>query len=240
MPRSGWRCDVVVASIFVNPEQFGPNEDFESYPRNLQEDLEKCRERGVHYVFAPERKAIFPPDFSTYVNEEQLSKGLCGVSRPGHFRGVATVVTILFNLVRPDLAVFGQKDGQQAAIIRKVVKDLHLPVEILVAPTVREDDGLALSSRNRYLGGEQRRDAGAVPQALEAGKGLVEKGVTSVERVRAEVTHHLSHARRIRVIYVEVVDKDTMQPVKEILPGQTMIAVAVWLDQTRLIDNVVV
>jgi len=234
------RCDVVVVSIFVNPAQFAPNEDFGNYPRDLEVDLEKCRARGAHYVFVPKQEDIFPADFSTYVVEEQLSKGLCGVSRPGHFRGVATVVMILFNLVRPDVAVFGQKDGQQAAVIRRGVRDLHIPVEIIVGPTVREDDGLALSSRNRYLNPEQRRDAARIPEALEAGRELVERGTSSVERVRAEVTHRLTQSRRLRVIYVEVVDKDTMRPLREIVRGQTMVAVAVWLDQTRLIDNVLV
>ncbi len=231
------RADVVIASVFVNPTQFGPNEDFDRYPRQLESDAEMCRQRGVDILFAPKREDIYPQDFSTFVSEEKLSKGLCGVSRPGHFRGVCTIVTVLFNIVRPDVAVFGQKDAQQAAIIRKMVADLWMPVQVVVAPTVREPDGLAMSSRNRYLQPEQRADALRIYQSLMAAKKMVEDGVRSTDRVVAEITNRLAQSRRIRVIYVTIVDKDTMAPVRTIEPGKCTCALAVWVNEVRLIDN---
>ena len=231
------RADVVIVSIFVNPTQFGPNEDFSKYPRTFEADAEACRQRGADIVFAPKKDDIYPPGYSTYVTEERLSKGLCGISRPGHFRGVSTVVNLLFNITRPDFAVFGQKDAQQAAIIKKMVADLWLPVEIVVAPTVREADGLAMSSRNQYLSEEQRHDAARIYRALREGKRLVDEGIRSPDRVLAEVTHVLSQSRRIRVIYVTMVDRDTFTPVREVVPGKCLIAVAVWVNDIRLIDN---
>lgn len=232
------RADLAIVSIFVNPTQFGPNEDFDKYPRQRQEDLEKCKKRGAAVIFAPRREEIYPPGFSTYVLEEELSKGLEGISRPVHFRGVTTVVNILFNICRPDVAVFGQKDAQQAAIIRKMVRDLHLPVDIIVGQTTREPDGLAMSSRNRYLEPHERADAAKLYAALKAGKALAEQGYSSVERIRAEVTHQLAHCRRIRIIYIEIVDKETMKPEKTVRPGRSLICAAVWLEQIRLIDNI--
>lgn len=231
------RGDVLIVSIFVNPTQFGPNEDFESYPRQREEDCALCEGRGVDIVFYPDREAIYPPGFSTYVVEEELGKGLEGVSRPGHFRGVTTVVHILFQICQPQVAVFGQKDAQQAAIIRKMVRDLHLPVEIVLGETLREPSGLAMSSRNNYLEPRERTEAAKFQQALQAGKEVVRKGNLSVERVRAEVTHHLSQSRRIRVIYIEVVDPDTMKPERSVRPGRSLLVAAIWLEQTRLIDN---
>jgi pantoate--beta-alanine ligase len=232
------RADLTVVSIFVNPTQFGPNEDYGKYPRQLQDDINACEERGADIVFAPTRDAIYPPDFSTYVNEEFVSRHLCGLTRPGHFRGVTTVVTILFNLCRPDVAVFGQKDAQQCAILKKMAKDLFMPVEIVAAPIVREPNGLALSSRNRYLEPSRVTEAAKLQQALKAGQELVRAGSTSVDRVKAEVTHLLTQSRLIRIIYIEIVDRETMQPVREIAPGKCLLAVAVWLEETRLIDNV--
>jgi pantoate--beta-alanine ligase len=231
------RTDKVIVSIFVNPTQFGANEDFGQYPRVLEEDIEKCRERGADIVFNPQVEEIYPKGYSTYVTEEALSSGLCGVSRPQHFRGVTTVCLKLFNLTRPDLAVFGQKDAQQGAVIRKMVTDLNISTEILVGPTVREPDGLALSSRNRYLSEAQREEALSIYRSLNMAKEMVEGGVRSVDRVVAEVTHHLSLARRVRVIYVQLVDRDTMEPAREIIPGQQILVVAAWVDQIRLIDN---
>ncbi|MGA2052646.1 MAG: pantoate--beta-alanine ligase [Opitutales bacterium] len=232
------KADVVIVSIFVNPAQFGPSEDFTKYPRTFEADVAACEGRGADIIFAPKKEMIYPPGYSTYVTEERLSKGLCGISRPGHFRGVCTVVNILFNITRPDLAVFGRKDAQQAAIIQKMVTDLVLPVEVLVVPTVREADGMAMSSRNRYLSEEQRVEARKINQALREGKRMVEEGVRSVDRVLAEVTHILSLSRRLRVIYVALVDRETMAPVREIEPGKGLLAVAVWLNEVRLIDNV--
>lgn len=233
------KSDVVVVSIFVNPTQFGPNEDFEKYPRNLEEDATLCKARGADVLFTPQREAVFSPGFSTFVQEEQVSKGLCGISRPGHFRGVCTVVNILFNVTLPDVAVFGQKDAQQCALIYKMVRDLLLPIEIVFAPTVRDEDGLALSSRNRYLDTEQRREATKIYQALQSAQALAREGAHSPERIRAKIMNQLNHQLRIRIIYVEVVDRYTMQPAKEVIRGQTLAAVAVWLDQVRLIDNIV-
>lgn len=233
------KADIVVVSIFVNPTQFGPNEDFDKYPRNLEADAELCQARGATVIFAPPRDAIFPAGFSTYVIEESVSKGLCGVSRPGHFRGVCTVVNILCNIIRPDVAVFGQKDAQQCALIYKMVKDLVLPIKIVFAPTVREDSGLAMSSRNQYLDETQKREAAKIYQALQSAKSLVREGSHSPERIRAKIMNQLNHQLRIRIIYIEIVDRYTMQPVKEVIRGQTLAAVAVWIDRVRLIDNVV-
>lgn len=234
------KCDLTVVSIFVNPAQFAPNEDFDSYPRDTERDLRLCRERGADIVFMPSRDALFPKDYSTFVTEETLSEGLCGISRPQFFRGVCTVVAKLFNIVRPDVALFGQKDAQQAAVIRKMVADLNFPVDIEVGPTVRESDGLALSSRNAYLSTAQREDARVISQALFTAAKMVEEGQRNVDRLAAEITHLLSQKRRVRVIYVEIVDRDTMRPVRVVNPGRTVIAVAAWVDEVRLIDNVMV
>lgn len=232
------RADKVIVSIFVNPTQFGPSEDYDKYPRVLEEDLEKCRARGVDIVFNPSVSEMYPKGYSTYVEEEHISAGLCGISRPHHFRGVTTVCLKLFNIARPDLAIFGQKDAQQCAVIKKMVTDLNLPTEILVGPTVREPDGLALSSRNAYLTEVQRQDALSISKALHIAKKMVEEGTRSVDRIVAEITHHLSLHRRVRVIYVHVVDKETMAHATEILPGKQIVTVAAWVDQTRLIDNI--
>ena len=232
------KADKVIVSIFVNPTQFGPSEDYHQYPRVLEEDLEKCRARGVDIVFNPSVDEMYPGGYSTYVDEEHISAGLCGISRPHFFRGVTTVCLKLFNITRPDLAVFGQKDAQQCAVVKKMVADLNLPTEIVVGPTVREPDGLALSSRNAYLTEVQRREALSISKALRIAKEMVEEGTRSVDRIVAEITHHLSLHRRVRVIYVQVVDKETMEHATEIVPGKQLVTVAAWVDQTRLIDNI--
>lgn len=232
------KCDVTVVSIFLNPTQFGPNEDLDNYPQPLEADIRACEVRGADIIFTPHRDDVYPPDYSTYITEETVGKDLCGVSRPGHFRGVTTVVAMLFNVCRPDVAVFGQKDAQQCAVIKRMVRDLHFPIEIATGPTVREPDGLAMSSRNRYLEPSRRQEAGRFNAALMEGQKLVEKGFLSVDRIKAEVTHHLSQSRMIRIIYIEIVDKNTMRPEREVRPGQSLLVSAIWLDQTRLIDNV--
>ncbi len=232
------RADKVIVSIFVNPAQFGPNEDYAHYPRPREQDIEQCRERGADIVFAPTVEAMYPKGFSTFVNEEQLSAGLCGVSRPNHFRGVATVCLKLFNLTRPDVAVFGQKDAQQFAVVKKMVADLNVPTEIVVGETKREPDGLAISSRNSYLTGSQREDAVSIFKALDTARQMVAEGTRNVDRIVAEITHSLSKSRRIRVIYVQVVDRETMEPARSIEPGHHIACVAAWVDQTRLIDNI--
>ena len=234
------RADKVVVSIFVNPTQFEPNEDFAQYPRPLEDDLEKCEKQGVDIVFNPATEEMYPEGYSTYVEEEQISAGLCGISRPRHFRGVTTVCTKLFNIVRPDMAVFGQKDAQQCAIIRKMVADLNIPTEVVVGDTQREDDGLAISSRNRYLTDTQYKEALLISEALMIGKRMVqEESVRSVDRVVAEITHKLLSSLRIRVIYIQIVDRRTMEPAgRDIVPGKHLICVAAWIDQVRLIDNI--
>lgn len=229
----------VVASIFVNPAQFGPNEDLETYPRTLDADLAAMRDRGVDIVFNPSQDAMYPQDYSTYIDEEKLSKGMCGVSRPVFFRGVCTVVGRLFNIVQPNAAVFGQKDAQQAAVIKKMVRDLAIPVEIVVGETVREPDGLAMSSRNQYLSRQQRADATLIYKALSKAKEMVANGMRNTDRISAEVVHILSQSRRMRVIYVSLVDPETMQPVREITQGKTLLAMAAWCDEVRLIDNII-
>ena len=232
------KTDKVIVSIFVNPTQFGPNEDFDKYPRTLKEDSEKCRERGADIVFNPSILEMYPEGYSTFVEEEQISSGLCGVSRPHHLRGVTTVCLKLFNITRPDIAVFGQKDAQQCAVIRKMVLDLNIPAEIVIGPTQRDTDGMATSSRNAYLSDKQRKEALNISKSLQVARDMVNSGTKSVDRIVAEVIHHLSHSRRIRVIYVQVVDRNTMEPAREILPGTQQLCVAVWVDQTRLIDNI--
>lgn len=233
------RADIVVVSIFVNPTQFGANEDFGAYPRQLEADAEACRSRGADVVFAPESSEIYAPDASTYVVEEFVSSNLCGKSRPTHFRGVTTVVCILFNIVRPDVAVFGEKDAQQVSVIKRMVRDLFIPVEIVASPIVREQSGLALSSRNKYLSNAQLENASQLHKALLVGKRLVEEGCSNVDRVKAEIVNTLSQVSRIRIIYVEIVDAETSLPMGEIVPGRSRAAIAVWMDQTRLIDNMV-
>jgi len=232
------KSDKVIVSIFVNPTQFGPSEDYEKYPRMLDEDIEKCRERGADIVFNPSVDEMYPSGFSTFVTEEQISSGLCGVSRPHHFRGVTTVCLKLFNITRPDLVVLGQKDAQQCAVIRKMVTDLNISAEIVIGPTHRDADGMATSSRNAYLTDSQRQEALCISQSLRTAKNMVDSGTKSVDRIVAEVIHHLSLSRRIRVIYAQVVDRDTMEPAREIIPGQQLLCVAAWADQIRLIDNI--
>ena len=232
------QADVVVVTIFVNPTQFGPSEDFDAYPRDLEQDIKMCEEAGVDIVFVPKTEELYPDGYSTYISEEKLGAGLCGISRPNHFRGVLTVVAKLFNIVRPDLAVFGQKDAQQAAVLKKMVADLHFCVQILTCPTAREEDGLAMSSRNRSLHSTQRKDAAVIYQALEAAKTLYHAGNRNLDRILAEVTHTLSSSRRIRVIYVNFVDRETLEPLRELVEGRSLLAVAVWVDEVRLIDNI--
>jgi pantoate--beta-alanine ligase len=233
------RADTVIVSIFVNPVQFGPSEDFANYPRDLEHDRDLCEKAGADLVFAPTVAEMYPKGYSTYVSEEAISKPLCGISRPTHFRGVTTILAKLFNIVRPDLAVFGQKDAQQVAVVRKMVADLHFSVDIVTAPTVREPDGLAMSSRNRFLTPTQRGDALVIAQALHKAKEMVEGGVHNSDRLIAEATHLMGTRRRVRVIYASIVDRDTMEAVREVVPGKAMMAIAAWVDEVRLIDNLV-
>ena len=232
-------ADVVVVSVFVNPTQFGPNEDYDKYPRQLEADVAKCEEHAADVVFAPSPSDIYAPDASTFVSEEQISQNLCGKSRPKHFRGVTTVVSILFNIVKPDFGVFGEKDAQQVSIIERMVRDLFMDVEIVRAPIVREQSGLALSSRNKYMTQAERDGATRIRKSLLAGKALVDEGCTNIDRVKALVINTLADPKT-RIIYGEIVDAKTSLPVSELAKGKCRISLAVWYGQTRLIDNIVV
>jgi len=228
----------VAASIFVNPLQFGPNEDFDRYPRTLEADLALCREAGADVVFAPAVKEVYHEDRSVQISENSLSKVLCGASRPGHFDGVCTVVAKLFNLVQPDEAVFGKKDYQQLAIIRRLVRDLNFPVEIHGVETVRESDGLAMSSRNRYLSAAERAQAPALRAALVKAKDAWQSGVTGSRKLLEIIHQHLAdHASLGRKDYIAVVDRHSLQPL-DIVKSDGLIALAVFFDKARLIDNV--
>ena len=232
------RCDAVVVTVFVNPTQFGEGEDFEQYPQDLDRDLALCEDRQVDLVFAPTRSEVFPEGHSTYVEETKMAQGLCGEARPTHFRGVVTVCLKLFVLCQPNVAFFGQKDAQQVAVIRRMVRDFHLPVEIAVGPTVREDDGLAMSSRNLYLDPDQRREALLIIEALQAGKAIVEGGGLQANQVKMVIEEVLARGSSLSIIYAEVVDSLTMEPIdREIEPGRDLLVVAVWVDSIRLIDN---
>jgi len=232
------QCDILLLSIYVNPTQFGAGEDFDKYPRDLDRDLQMARERGVDLVFQPDSAEVYEADASTYVLEEVVGKGLCGNARPNHFRGVATVCAKLFNICQPDKVALGQKDAQQVVVLKRMIRDLHFPIEVVVGPILREPDGLAMSSRNTYLQPKQREEALLIFQALEAARILVgEKGSRNVDRVKGEVLSVLQSRRFLRVNYVEVVNRETMLSEKEIVPGRSLLAVAAWVDQVRLIDN---
>ena len=232
------RSDVLILSIFVNPTQFGAGEDLEKYPRDMERDLALCRERKVDYIFAPQTDDIYPGGASTYVSEEGVSRGLCGETRPTHFKGVTTICAKLFNLVRPAYVALGQKDAQQVVVLKRMIRDLHFPIEVVIGPTLREPDGLAMSSRNSYLNDRQRQDALLIHKALLAGKRLVdEKGIRNVDRVKAELMTVLRSGSFVRINYAEVVDRENMKPEKEIELGRSMLVIAVWVDNIRLIDN---
>lgn len=233
------KCDFLVVSIYVNPAQFAPGEDLERYPRPLQEDLAKCKEVGVDVVFAPSDQQMYPPGFSTYVNVEKLTEVLCGASRPLHFRGVTTVVAKLFNIVQPDVAVFGQKDYQQAIVIKRMVADLNWETEILVAPIVREADGLAMSSRNRYLSSKERDSALMLFQALTLAYQKIKDGERSAEKLKQTMRQIITSGRQNRIDYISIVDSESLQDVENI-KGDTLLAVAVYVGQTRLIDNLLI
>jgi pantoate--beta-alanine ligase len=226
----------VVVSIFVNPTQFAPHEDLARYPRPFAEDRRLCASLGVDLLFHPTGEAMYPAGYSTWVSEERVSQPLCGGSRPGHFRGVCTVVLKLFQITAPDIAVFGLKDFQQCAVIRQMVRDLNLSVRIVPVETVRERDGLALSSRNRYLSPEERTQAPVLRQALLAAQTAFRGGRTSAAQLRALITRMIQTAPLARIDYVEISDADSLEPLKTVR-GNAVIAVAVFFGKTRLIDN---
>jgi len=230
----------IVVSIYVNPTQFGPREDLSGYPRDLKRDLKHCRDEGVDAVFVPSDEEMYPGKtqglYSTYIVEEQLSQGMEGASRPGHFRGVATVVAKLFNIVQPDLAVFGAKDFQQAAVIQRMTRDLNFPVKIDVAPTFREPDGLAMSSRNKYLEGDLRRQAVVLSRAIGMAQAAVEKSPVPAARLKADLKQFIENEPAARLDYVEFFDPETLVPMPKVTRGAQM-ALAVFVGKARLIDN---
>ena len=233
--------ETMAASIFVNPSQFGPNEDFAKYPRNFESDLQLLEENGTDLVFAPPPEEVYPDGFDTWVEPGSVAQGMEGAARPGHFRGVATVVAKLFTITRPDRAYFGQKDGQQVAVIRKMNADLNLGVDVVTMPTIREPDGLALSSRNAYLSAEERETAPAVYRALCAAEDVWRRGERDAQRIQRAANNILSREALIDAVdYVGIVNAETMRPLATVHDGErVMIAIAVRLGAVRLIDNVV-
>ena len=236
--RSVMDTDVTVVSVFVNPTQFAPQEDYAAYPRLLREDAIAAESAGAHLIFAPTAEGMYAPDASTFINVEGLTEGLCGRFRPGHFRGVTTVVTKLFNIIQPDRAYFGLKDYQQYVVIKRLTRDLNLPVEVVGVPTVREADGLAMSSRNAFLDPANRAVAPALYQALQAGAQAVREGA-SVEQAREVTAQAIAQVPQMRVQYLEAVHPETLAPVAEVRPP-VIFAAAVFLGETRLIDNIIV
>jgi len=236
--RARTENDVVVVSIFVNPTQFGPKEDFDRYPRDLERDLRLLEPLGVNYVFHPSVEEMYPRNYSVYVEEVSLSRYLCGASRPGHFRGVCTVVTKLFNIVKPTRAYFGQKDAQQFRILKRMVENLNMDVEMIELPIVRESDGLAMSSRNVYLSPEERKEATRLYKALKRAEELIENGEREVPVIKAEMMKVLNHPL-LKIDYVEIVNEATLEPIERI-DGKVLIALAVFVGKARLIDNTII
>lgn len=232
------RNDIVVVSIFVNPTQFGPKEDLKKYPRNIKRDISLLSKNGVDIVFCPSVKEMYPEGYGTYIEVKGLSDKLCGASRPGHFKGVATIVAKLFNIVRPDAAYFGEKDHQQLIIIRRMVSDLNMGVKVVSMPTIREKNGLAMSSRNSYLNRDEVSRALVINRSLKFAKTLIASGVTSAPRIKAAVTQMI-RAAGLRIDYVSVCDPKTLEE-KKSARGKTLIAVAAYIGKTRLIDNIVI
>ncbi len=226
----------LAVSIFVNPTQFGPTEDYDEYPRDLDRDLELCRAEGVDLVFAPQPDMMYPKEHATYIVQERYTEHLCGLSRPGFFHGVCTVVIKLFNIIAPDIAYFGQKDYQQAVVIKRTVADLNMPVEIRILPTVREADGLAVSSRNNYLSQEERLQATCLHRALTCAQELLASGGKGGAELKAAMKEEVLKAPSARVDYIAVVDPDSLDDVREVR-GRAVAALAVWIGGTRLIDN---
>jgi pantoate--beta-alanine ligase len=233
------QCGFVVVSIFVNPTQFGPGEDIDKYPRPFDADIKACRDLGVDVVFAPSVEQMYPQKNLTWVNVEKLSEPLCGKSRPGHFRGVAAVCAKLFNIVQPDIAFFGQKDAQQAIIVQRMVADLNMPLKIVVCPTIREIDGLAISSRNRYLTPKGRKDAVLLYAALQKAEVFIAAGQRKSSELISEMEKILKISRQIKIEYISIVDARTLNELDEV-KDKVLIALAVKIGQARLIDNIVV
>ncbi|OIO59681.1 MAG: pantoate--beta-alanine ligase [Verrucomicrobia bacterium CG_4_10_14_3_um_filter_43_23] len=233
------KADIVIVAVFVNPKQFGPNETLAKYPKDLEGDKKKCEARGIDILFAPSVEEIYPKGFSTSVAEDELSKDLCGKSRPYYFKGVTTLIAVYLNAIKPDGLCLGQRDAQLTAVVTKMIKDLQFDVKLCEIPIVRDEHGVVYSSSYFLMTDAQRNDARKVYEALEAGKKMADQGMRNVDRIIAEATHKLRQSLRLRVIYVSVVDKVTMKPLREVVPGQTLLMTAVWLDEYRLIDNII-
>lgn len=232
------QSDLVILSIFVNPTQFAEGEDLEKYPRDLERDLQLCKEHEVDFVFTPRMEDIYKENASTYIVEKSVSEKLCGQFRPSHFKGVTTICAKLFNLCRPTFVALGQKDAQQVSVLKRMIEDLHFPIEVIVGPIVRESDGLAMSSRNVYLNDTQREDARLIFQALITVKKLVDEEKTrKVDRVKEEFMMVLQQGNSVRVDYAEVVNRNTMEIEEGSISEESLLVVAVWVDSIRLIDN---
>ncbi len=238
MRQAKKQCDKVIVSIFVNPTQFGPSEDLERYPRDLERDARMCEEVGVNVIFNPAVDEIYPPGYCTYVDVERITENLCGFSRPGHFRGVATVVTKLFNIVKPDFAFFGQKDAQQVLVINRMATDLNMDLEVVTVPTVREPDGLAMSSRNIYLEPEQRRVALVLSRSLRQAEEIFQAGERDAAKIRQLVIDMIEREDLLNIDYVEIYSHPDLEPVERI-EGSALLALAVKIGRTRLIDNII-
>ncbi len=232
------KADFVVVSIFVNPTQFGPKEDFRKYPRPLKSDLRICKANSVDLVFNPTVKQMYHSENLTLVNVERITEPLCGQSRSGHFRGVTTVCAKLFNIVQPDIAFFGRKDAQQAVVVKQMVTDLDMPLKIVICPTVREPDGLAISSRNKYLNAKQRKQALCLYESLQKAKKMVKGGVTDPAKVTRQMKEIIQKSGPAKIDYVEIVDARTLEEVQKI-DRKVLIALAVRIGPARLIDNIV-
>jgi pantoate--beta-alanine ligase len=230
--------DCVIVTIFVNPSQFGPKEDFKRYPRAIKKDLGLCKKEGADIIFAPEAKEMYPKGYATYVNVERITDKLCGVSRPGHFKGVSTVVAKLFNITTPDIAYFGQKDAQQTIVIKRMAEDLNMSVEIKVMPIVREKDGLAMSSRNIYLNRKERSRAQSIYKSLKSAKELFGKGERDSKKIINKIKRAIDNLPDAKVDYAAIVDAEDLRDIKKI-SGKALVAMAVKIGKTRLIDNIV-
>ncbi|MBI5554849.1 MAG: pantoate--beta-alanine ligase [Elusimicrobia bacterium] len=231
--------DLVVVSIFVNPIQFGPKEDFKKYPRPLAKDRRLAKSAGADVIFNPSAEEMYPSGYQTYVEVGKLAEGLCGAARPGHFRGVATVVAKLFNVVSADKAYFGQKDYQQVQVIKQMVEDLNIPVQVVICPIVREKDGLAMSSRNQYLSPEERISATCLSEALKVAKAMISSGIKDAIKIKKEMRNIIESNLLGRVDYIEIVNAENLEPVQK-MQGRVTIALAVFIGKTRLIDNMVI
>jgi len=238
MRQAKKQCDKVIVSIFVNPTQFGPGEDLESYPRDLKRDARMSEEVGVDAIFNPAADEIYPAGYCTYVDVERITENLCGLSRPGHFRGVATVVAKLFNIVKPDFAFFGQKDAQQVLVINRMATDLNMDLEVVTVPTVREPDGLAMSSRNIYLEPEQRRVALVLSRSLRQAEEIFQAGERDAAKIRQLVIDMIEQETLLNIDYVKIYSHPDLEPVERI-EGPALLALAVKIGRTRLIDNII-